>query len=77
MRTNTEASPSGAVIVNPGEIYRHSTFYRDPETGTLEPKYLIALSLTRGEDIVARLLTSRPHGRRESPPCFHGLPISL
>ena len=24
--------------------------------------------------MVARLLTSRPHGRPEAPPCYHGLP---
>lgn len=40
----------------------------------MEPKYLVALARTPGDDIVARLLTSRPHGRREKPPCFHGFP---
>lgn len=60
--------------MNPGDIYRHDAFYRDPETGALKPKYLLALALMPGDDIVARLLTSRPHGRRETPPCFHGLP---
>ena len=60
--------------MNPGEVHRHAAFYRNPETGELEPKYLVALARTPGDDVVARLLTSRPHGRRESPPCFHGLP---
>jgi hypothetical protein len=60
--------------LNPGEIYRHKDFYRDPRTGKLEPKYLLLLARTPSDDLVARLLTSRPHGRPESPPCFHGNP---
>lgn len=40
----------------------------------LEPKYLIVLARTPGDDVVARLLTSRSHGRPEAPPCFHGNP---
>jgi hypothetical protein len=40
----------------------------------MEPKFMLALARTPGDDIVARLLTSRQHGRREDPPCFHGLP---
>jgi hypothetical protein len=58
----------------PGEIYRHEDFYRDPRTGKLEPKYLLFLARMSSDDLVARLLTSRPHGRPESPPCFHGNP---
>lgn len=57
-----------------GDIYRHEDFYRDPRTGTLAPKYLLFLARTPSDDLVARLLTSRPHGRPESPPCFHGNP---
>jgi hypothetical protein len=57
-----------------GTIYRHRCFYVDRETGELRPKYLIALARTPGGDIVARLLTSRSHGRREKPPCYHGDP---
>jgi hypothetical protein len=60
--------------VRPGEIHRHSAFYRNSETGELEPKFLVALARTPGDDIVARLLTSRPHARPEDPPCFHGMP---
>lgn len=56
--------------MHPGEIYRHDAFYRDPETGTLEPKYLVLLATLPSDDLVARLLTSRPHGRREQPPAF-------
>jgi hypothetical protein len=60
--------------VNPGEIYRHEAFYRNSSTGVLEPKYLIVLARTLSDDVVARLLTSRSHGRPETPPCFHGNP---
>lgn len=60
--------------VSPGEIHRHAAFYRNSETGELEPKFLLALARTPGDDIVARVLTSRPHGRPEDPPCYHGLP---
>jgi hypothetical protein len=45
--------------VKPGEIYRHEAFYRNSSTGVLEPKYLIVLARTPGDDVVARLLTSR------------------
>ncbi|MDI1253194.1 hypothetical protein [Thermomonas sp.] len=32
------------------------------------------MALTRGGDVVLRLLTSRQHGRPELPPCYHGDP---
>lgn len=60
--------------MNPGEIHRHATFYRNSETGELEPKFLVALARTPGGDVVARLLTSRAHGRPEDPRCYHGVP---
>lgn len=59
-----------------GEIYRHEAFYLNAETGELEPKYLLLLATLSSDDLVARLLTSRQHGRRENPPCFHGHPYS-
>jgi hypothetical protein len=62
--------------MQPGEIYRHDAFYRSAETGQLEPKYLVLLATLPSGDLVARLLTSRPHGRPEQPPCFHGRPYS-
>lgn len=62
--------------MQPGELYRHDAFYRSPETGRLEPKYLVLLAALPSGDLVARLLTSRPHGRPEQPPCFHGRPYS-
>ena len=57
-----------------GEIYKHAQFYPNAETGELLPKFFLVLALTPADDIVARLLTSRPHGRRETPPCSHGDP---
>lgn len=57
-----------------GEIYRHDRFYPDEETGELLPKYLLVLAVPAGGDIVTRLLTSRAHGRPETPRCYHGLP---
>jgi len=62
--------------VQSGDIYRHEAFYRSAETGRLEPKYLVLLATLASGDWVARLLTSRPHGRPEQPPCFHGRPYS-
>jgi hypothetical protein len=60
--------------MNVGDIYRHDRFYPDPATGELLPKYLVILTRLASGDLVARLLTSRPHRRPESPPCFHGTP---
>lgn len=60
--------------MQPGDICRHERFYRNPETGELEPKYLLCLARTPAGDFVARLLTSRAHGRPEQPPCYHGYP---
>lgn len=57
-----------------GEIYKHEAFYRDAESGQRLPKYLVILGRTAAKDIVARLLTSRTHGRPENPRCFHGVP---
>lgn len=60
--------------MQPGEIFRYDDFYLSHETGAFESKYLVFLALTPGGDIVARLLTSRAHGRPENPPCYHGYP---
>ncbi len=60
--------------MQPGDIYRHDAFYISEETGKPEAKYLLVLSTPPGDDIVVRLLTSRPHGRPEAPPCYHGRP---
>jgi hypothetical protein len=57
-----------------GEIYRHEAFYRNAETGEFEAKYLVLLATLPSGDFVARLLTSRQHGRPEQPACFHGNP---
>lgn len=57
----------------PGEIYRDAEFYVTG-TGELAAKYLLILATPANDDIVARLLTSRAHGRPETPPCFHGAP---
>ena len=62
--------------MEPGDIFRHVSFYRNSKTGALEPKYLLILATLPSDDIVARLLTSRPHGRPENPRCFHGYPYS-
>ena len=58
----------------PGRIYRHEQFYLDRDTGLLKPKYFLVLAVQSSGDCVARLLTSRAHGRPEQPPCFHGTP---
>ena len=62
--------------MQPGDIYRHEDFYRSSETGNREPKYLVLLARLPSGDLVSRLLTSRPHGRPETPPCHHGHPYS-
>jgi len=59
--------------MRPGEIYRAENFYVT-NAGELAPKYLLVLAVPAGDDIVARLLTSRAHGRPEAPPCYHGRP---
>jgi hypothetical protein len=58
----------------PGRIFRHEQFYLDRDTGLLRPKYFLVLAVQSSGDCVARLLTSRAHGRPEDPPCFHGTP---
>ena len=60
--------------MRPGEIHVHRRFCVDPETRESRGKYLLALAILPGEDIVFRLLTSRQHGRPENPPCYHGDP---
>ena len=42
--------------------------------GEIKPKYLLVLAVPPGADVVARLITSQPHGRPENPRCYHGLP---
>lgn len=65
------ALPAG---LGPGSIVRHDAFYLDPHTGIPKPKYLVLLAPIARDDVVSRLLTSRAHGRRENPPCYHGDP---
>lgn len=62
--------------MRPGEVYRHEAFYLNDETGELEAKYFLLLAPLPAGDLVARLLTSRQHGRPETPACFHGHPYS-
>lgn len=56
-----------------GAIYRDAEFYVTA-SGELAAKYLLILATPVNDNIVARLLTSRAHGRPEMPPCFHGTP---
>jgi len=60
--------------MQPGQLYRHSHFYFSAETGRHESKYFVVLAFTPAGDVIARLLTSRSHGRPEQPPCYHGDP---
>lgn len=60
--------------MTPGAILKHARFYPDPESGEMLPKYLLVLAPQTGGDIVFRLLTSKPHGRQESPACNHSPP---
>jgi hypothetical protein len=57
-----------------GTILRHPRYYLERESGQLRPKFMVALAVTPGGDIVFRVLTSRAHGRPENPPCSHGAP---
>jgi len=59
-----------------GEIYRLERFYADAATGELLPKYAVLLACPHGDDIVARLLTSRQHGRSKVPACSHEHPYA-
>lgn len=59
--------------MQPGDVYCDPLFYRGDD-GVSRAKYMLILAMPAGDDIVARLLTSRAHGRPERPPCFHGLP---
>jgi hypothetical protein len=58
-----------------GRIYRDSSFYLDPDSGELKPKFFLVLAAPPTTDIVIRLLTSRYSSvRPEDPPCYHGDP---
>lgn len=61
--------------MQPGEIHRDSAFYLTAG-GALKAKYLLVLAAPSHGDLVVRLLTSRPHGHPEQPPCFHGMPYA-
>lgn len=59
------------MTAKPGEIYRHDTYYVNPETGKNFAKFLLVLAAPKGDDIVYRLLTSRDHARSRAPRCDH------
>lgn len=56
----------------PGYIYHFSDFVFT--NGERKNKYLLLLGLSRSDDYIFRLLTSRQHGRSTNPPCYHGNP---
>ena len=66
------AAPNG---LQPGNILRDPHFYLDTGTGEFKPKFIVVLAITRGKDVVWRLLTSQ-HAelRPEMPRCHHGNP---
>lgn len=64
------ALPAG---IAPGQIYRHARYYRTA-AGEWKSKYLLVLAGSPSSDVIFRLLTSRAHGRPQTPPCFHGDP---
>jgi len=57
-----------------GEVWKHSEFYCDKDTGEPLPKYLLIIGAEATGDIIYKLLTSRPNGRPCDPACYHGLP---
>ncbi|WP_139174719.1 hypothetical protein [Janthinobacterium lividum] len=52
-----------------GEVWKHSHFYRDANTGEMLPKYLLILAVRPDGDLVYRLLTSQAHQRPHAPAC--------
>jgi hypothetical protein len=58
--------------VHPGSIHRHAQCYADAANGTLLPKFMLILAAPVGDDLVFRVLTSKP--RPEVPACHHGAP---
>lgn len=62
-----QASP----LVVPGQVYRCDHYYQDG--AGWHAKYLLVLAAD-ADNVVYRLLTSRPHARPETPPCYHGDP---
>jgi hypothetical protein len=61
-------------MLNIGDVWRHSDYYKDKDTGKPLPKYLLVLSVRTDGDIVYRLLTSRQNSRPTDPVCYHGTP---
>ncbi len=53
-----------------GEIWSDSHF---PVHGGVKKKFFLIAAFDK-HSIVYRTTTSRQHGRRTEPPCFHGLP---
>ncbi len=59
------------LLASPGQIFRHTRYYHDAMGW--HTKYLLVL-VADTDNVVYRLLTSRPHARPEAPPCYHGDP---
>lgn len=64
--------PKPSIHAQPGHIYHFSDFLF--KNGESKNKYLLLLAVSRSDDYIFRLLTSRPHGRPTDPPCYHGNP---
>ena len=59
---------------NIGEVWKHTAFYTDVNTGEELPKYLLILGFDSSRDVVYKLLTSRSGTRSQNPSCYHGDP---
>lgn len=57
---------------SPGHIYHFGNFVFN--NGESKNKYLLVLAVSRSDDYIFRLLTSRQHGRPTHPPCHCGNP---
>jgi hypothetical protein len=56
-------------------LWRDAHYYRHPETGSFMPKYVLILAVSPDAgDALTAVMTSKPNGLREDPPCQLGNP---
>lgn len=63
-----------SIVVRAGQIWRDDCYYFDINTEQYKRKFVLALSVIDGGDILTAVFTSQPNGLTSDPVCSTGIP---
>ena len=74
MQPAVRLKPMPKLYVAPGQIWRDDCYYLNRVTGECMRKYVLVLAVAHSGDMITAVLTSKPNGLTEHPPCSLGPP---